>query len=952
MSCYWYHSNHTGKQPVSRINVTGRFLVIIICWLGFSGLAQSQQAETDVIDCEKAEFAYLDGNAEEALIYLKRCRQQLPDYLPALTLLGKIQTEYGRYALAADTFQQALEQGADAELFAREWARSLIGTRQFNTLARFTGFQGFTPVMRADWLKQRALACRELNEESCARESYSALKMLGEELDAALGFAGLAIEHKAWQEAREQLDLATAIDRNDVRVLLTSGRLALYQQQYDEALELVDKASVLAPRDPLVLRTLVDIYLAANQRQEAANTLDLILSLSPEDPFAMLVHNSLEPNDKYSAILATYKARIEQLNKTAKTNDHTLYYLEGLIAYQSGSYEQALKAFTFLVKEKAFFPQTLTLLAKTHVALKQPGQAISLLEPQQETLLAEAPDSMALLIELFIEDGKVFKALPSWRSFAERYPQRLETGLLEVKILFGRGMHERAMQRLEQLRQTFPESESVARVSAVALSFAGDYPQALNIVERQLQTSAQAQLWYNFKGTLHLMLNDAANARVSFENALRLDNKMVPAQANLAWLDFYQGQQDTALARVEQLAAQYPAQLPLQQMYAGMLLSSGQAELAKKRYEMIYQQDSAERTVIESLIAIYQQEGNTAGSISMLTRLIELEHDTVRNLLRRAQLYVSQDQLNRADLDLYKALPLSNGNATLLLGIANISIQSGNHRLAVKSLQQAGQINPADPLPPIKLAELYLNQNQTQEAGQVLKAAAGFTEVAELWLLKGRLAEQQGEGLKASEHYHHALRLNPAFELAYGKLYGLTRFGIGRAEFEKALKKRVAEAPEVVFSRSLLGQYYYYEQRFKEAVPHYERLYLTAADETTKAGYARRLGQLYFHFAPQQAIEYVAKAEAINPDDPFILALKGWGEVQMNRKESGLKLLREAYTRNGQDADTQYFLVYTLKSLGLHEEARKFLTPLLTNRSSSYSQEIQQLQQQLMREPQ
>ena len=776
--------------------------------------------------------------------------------------------------------------------------------------------------------------------------------MLGEELAAALGFAELAIESKAWQEAEKQLELAASMARNDTRVLLASGRLALYQQRYDEALAFVDKASVLAPQDPLVLRTLVDVYLAANQRAEAANTLDLILSLTPEDPFAMLVRNSLNPNDKYAEILATYKARIEQLDQTTKANDQTLYYLEGLIAYQSGSYEQALKAFTFLVKERAFYPQTLTLLARSHVALKQPGQAIGLLEPEQDTLLAEAPESMALLIELFIEDGKNFKALPAWRSFANRYPQRLETGLLEVKILFARGMQAPAMQRLEQLLQSFPESEEVARVSAVALSFAGDYPKALSVVEQQLQHSAQAPVWFNFKGTLHLMSGDVGNARVAFENALSHDPNMVPARANLAWLDFYQGNKSTALQKVEELATQYPGQQPLQQMYAGMLLSSGQTELAKERYESLYKQDSTERSVIESLIAIYQREGDTAGAIKMLSRLIDLEHDTARNLLRRAQLYVSQQESNRADLDLYKALPLSNGNETLLLGIANISIQSGNQRLAIKSLQQARQINPDDPLPPIKLAEIYLNHNQTEEADKVLQAASDFNHIPELWLLKGRHAEQQGQAVKAGDYYHHALRLNPEFELAYAKLYGLTRFNIGKDTFEEALKKRVVEAPDSVFSRSLLGQYYYYEQRFKEAVPHYEKLYLSAVEDTKKAGYARRLAQIYFHFEPQKAIEYVDAAEAINPADPYILALKGWGLVQRNRMESGLKLLREAYTRNGQDGDTQYFLAYTLNALGMREEARKFLTPLAdTQAPSTYPQEIQQLHQLLMTEP-
>lgn len=930
--------------------MSGRFFISLLGMLFVAWQATAQQSNDNavVIDCEKAEFAYLEKNTDEALIFLKRCRQQLPDYLPALTLLGKIQSEYGRHELAVDTFQQALEQGADAELFANEWARSLIAARKFTVLATFTGYSSFTPAMRINWLTHRALACLEIDDENCARESYSALQVLGEEVTAALGFAELAMRNKDWDSADKQLAVAASLARNDIRVLLASGRLALNLKQYDRALSLVDKASVLAPQDPLVLRIMADIYLAAEQEDAAADTLDLILSLTPDDPFALLVSNSIEPNERYAEILSSYRVRLEQINKAAQTDNQALYYLEGFIAYQDGSYEQALKAFLHLVKERAYYPQTLSLLAKTYIGLQLPQQAISVLEPEQDLLLSDAPDTMALLIELFIEDGKTFKALPSWRSFAQRYPERLDTGLLEVKILFGRGMQERAMERLSALEQQFPDSEVVARVYAVALSYAGRYQDALAIVESQFSTTAHSGPWFNFKGTLHMMLNKPESAREAFEQALLDNTALLPAKVNLAWLDFRQGRTVDALSDIKQLATQYPGLLSLQQMYAGMLLSAGQVEEAQALYETLYKKDSSARNVIETLITLYQAEGNTRESIAMLGRLIELEFDTAKNLVRRAQLYVTQQELKRADLDLYKALPLSDGNPALLIGIANVSMQTCNERLAIKTLQQAVRLAPDDPLPFIKLVEVHLNQSQAAEAAKLLDGQSAFSRLPELWLLKGRLSEQLGEATTASEHYHRAIKLDPTFDLAYAKLYALTRVNIGKQSFEQVLQARIKAEPTVVFSRSLLGQYFYYEQRFEEAAPEYEYLYSHTAEDSKKAGYARRLAQIYFHFDTPKAIEFVQIAAQLNANDPFIPSLKGWALVQTGDHQGGVKLLREAFTLNGQNADTQYFLAYTLAELGMREEARKVLTPLIENRSATtYTQAVQALHQRL-----
>ncbi|NVK54252.1 MAG: tetratricopeptide repeat protein [Alteromonadaceae bacterium] len=897
-----------------------------------------------VIECEKAELAYLDKKVNEALIYLQRCRQALPDYLPALTLLGKIQSEYSRHELAVVTFSQALSEGADAALFAIPWSRSLLASRNYKTLTDFQGYHEFDTPVRIEWLKARAIACLKQNEQTCARSSYAELAAITTDITVPLGFAGLAIRDKDWQEATRQLDIAAAMDEDDVRVWLAYSRLALDRQKHDEALDYVNKAFKMEPENPRVLRMLVDVYLANDQREQATATLKMIIGQSPDDPFAMLVSNSLSYNEKYAAMLSELKVRIDQFSRESKADNKELYYLQGLIAYQEGRYEQALKNFLYLHTERAYLPQSLIMLARTYVALEKPAEAIKVLEGEQEMLLDGAPELMSMLIELFIEQGTVFKALPSWTKYAERYPDRLDVHLLEIKILFKRGLPG-AMDKLDALYQRYPDSEEVARVYAVMLTRTGESEKALEIVDYMLDKAQNEAAWYNFKGALHLMLKQQDEAYSALSKALSLDESLLTARLNLAWLQYEQGEIEEALTEVVSLIAQYPSKLSIKQLYAGMLLSAGRFVEARTEYEALYGLDNSQRSVIESLITIYQRDNQQSRVIDLISRLIELDIDVGSNLIRRAQLYVADKQMARASVDLYKALSLADDDKDIILSIANVSLQTGNEKLAVRSLKTAIDVAPDDTLAPIKLAELYLNIEQPNNAKELLEASqAQLSDIPEYWILLGRLAEQQGQVELAAKHYHHVLTLNPSFDLAFAKLYTLTQYNVGVDTFEKALKKRVASDPEGSFSRKLLGQYYYYRGQFKAAAEQYQYLMESTDEDQRKAALARRLAQAYFHFDSVKAQAAVATAVELNASDPQIMALDGWSMVQQGALEEGLKRLREAYTLYGDNPDTQYFIAYTLNELALYDEAREVLQQLLnTNVHYSYRDQAQAL---------
>ncbi|WP_181405159.1 tetratricopeptide repeat protein [Aestuariibacter sp. GS-14] len=922
-----------------------RLTKVVVLLLVIGGVNAESQSDTASIECEKAEFSYEQGDADTALIHLKRCQQAMPEYLPALALLGKIQSRQKAYPQAVITFNDAIKRGADESLFAREWADALLAVREYEVIKDFAGYVAFPDSQKAYWLLARAESCMALQEETCARESYNLRGEIADDIEQPLGLAGIAIKTRNWKAANRHLQQARKFNDTDIRVWLAMAQVSQGQGKIEQALDYAALAFQINPEHPLVLRIMADLYLAANDDAQALSTVDAILKQSPQDPYALLVSNSLTSNTERALQLQAVKNQIEKLRASLTEPSDELMYLQGLIAYQEGALETAITQFEHLYKEKAYFPQTIVLLAKTQVQLGQRAEAIKVLEANQDLLLTEAPTAYALLIELFIEQGTVFKALGSWQTFISTYPKRIDAQLLEVKILLARGLLDRGAEKLTVLQQRYPDSTEIQTVYAVVMARANQPERALMAVKQLLGAEPQSAYLLNFKGALHLMLHQYVDAATALDEALRLSPDLTPAKINRIWLTYQQGETERAVNEARELSSRLPRDLAVGQLYAGLLLSSGQSGQAMNQYLRLMQLDDTQQSVIEALVTLRLQNNNLAAAIQGLSRLIELEYNTVQNLLRRAQLSIALGEVKKAEIDIKKAALLANNDPLLLVAAANAALQAGNSRLAIQSLHRARELMPDDLLAGLKLAEIFLNENQSSEAEVVLKQLVkAHANQVDVWLLKGRLAEQQGDLNNAKRHYYKALSLNGDYDLIYAKLYTLTQYGVGSDEFEKILIAKVSKQPNVIFTRNLLAQLYYYQLRFESAAKHYTYLYENLLPEDKKPAFARRLAQTYFHFNTAKGIEYTKIALQSAPDDPYVKSLAGWSLTLQNRPAEAVKLLREAYTLDGNNPDTAYFLAYTLAQLELNSEAQQVVSQLINKqRGFAYEKEAQAL---------
>ena len=927
------------KWDFSHVLVT----VLLCLIVGAQAQAQLTSEETGTVDCEKAQSAYERADNDTALVFLKRCQQHLPHYLPAQTLVGKIQAAQGAYFQAIETFDAVRKRGADPELFAHEWALSLLAAEKYTVLRNFDGFQHFSDSKKAHWLLARAEACLAINDVACARQSYEWRGQLSQDIEQTLGLVGIAIETRNWQEAERILKEAVTENSTDIRLWLAWSKVSQNQGNRERAFEHIEHALALSPDNPLVLRVLADLYLANDDTPLANQIVDRILRDSPNDPYALLVSNSLQKDPQRQGQLQTIQARITQLTSTLESPSNELLFLQGLMAYQDGNFEQALSQFLHLYKARAYFPQIIVLLAKTHLQLGQRADSLAIMEAQQNVLLAEAPDAFALMVELYIEQGTIFKALSRLQALQQAHPARLDGKLLEVKLQAARGNLQQATDTLISLQKAYPDEVEVQTVYAVIMARTGQVQKALGALEHLLSLTPQDAALWNFKGALYLTLRQPDKAYQAIVRALELEPELVSARLNMIGLDYQRGEQDLAIGHAKELVAEYPENTAAGQLLGGLLAANGQITAALMEYQRLLEYDNSLINVLEMQTSILLDKHDLVGATKSISRLIELDVNSSSNLLRRAQMYIAEGDATRANNDLNKVLLYINDDPGKLVARANISLQNDNSRLAIQSLNRARQLLPNDPMIAVKLTEVYLNTGDSDEAANVLSSMPPETQIsAEFWMLKGRLAEQQGELKLAKQHYYTVLQSDPDFDLAFAKLYSLLQYNIGIDEFENHLKAAVQRNESQYFKRNLLAQFYYYQQRYKDAAPHYEYIYQHTPSK--RGAFARRLAQTYFHFNAEEAINYTHIAFQESPEDAYSQSLYGWAFAMQGEPEKALKWLREAYTLDSSNLDTSYFLAYTLHQLGLREEAIKLVKPLLNIESGfGYAEEAKVL---------
>jgi len=156
--------------------------------------------------------------------------------------------------------------------------------------------------------------------------------------------------------------------------------------------------------------------------------------------------------------------------------------------------------------------------------------------------------------------------------------------------------------------------------------------------------------------------------------------------------------------------------------------------------------------------------------------------------------------------------------------LANALAKQGKLDAAIKTAEQALQVDPDYAIAHYNLGNLYVQRGGFDEAKRHLEAALlRLPNYAEAHSNYGQLLAEGGDLTKGMEHFHKAIALNPSLARAHLNLaVALAKSG-RMAEAEAPLQRAAALSPEAAEPVYYLGSIYAAQNRYAEAEAAFNR---------------------------------------------------------------------------------------------------------------------------------
>jgi tetratricopeptide (TPR) repeat protein len=287
---------------------------------------------------------------------------------------------------------------------------------------------------------------------------------------------------------------------------------------------------------------------------------------------------------------------------------------------------------------------------------------------------------------------------------------------------------------------------------------------ALAATAAQTATSPATEIHDHLrKAAEYLQARDPSSAANEFAAVLTLDPKNATANANLGVIAFSQRDYRTAAQYLRKALATDPA-LTKSQALLGIcqkrLGDPSARALLEKSFAKLKDKPLRLQVGLE-LADLYEQQGDSGATASVMRSLVDLDPDNVDVLFMAQRVYtgLAYDTLN-------KLAVLAPGSARMQQVIAERLINGGDLHHAIEHYKKALQIDPHLPGVHFELGEAIL-QSSTDPAARVeaekefeaAEAMGDDTAKAECGL--GGIALSQSDLDRAFTHYQQAYKLNP-----------------------------------------------------------------------------------------------------------------------------------------------------------------------------------------------
>lgn len=877
----------------------------------------------------RAESSLAKGDYRAATVDLRNLLREEPQNAAARMALGRALLEAGDARGAIIELTRARKLGVPPAESELSFARALSGSGAHEQIIREIDTDAMPEAAaRRELLRIRGEALLAVGRAPEARAALqAALALDPNDVRSLVGLANVAMVTEGFEVARPRLDEALRLQPASPLVWRSLGLLQLHDRQFAAAQASFEKAVELAStadqRIELLsaLSGLAEAQMALGRVEAARGTIARIDDMAPGSPAGLYLQA------RAAFLTGDYDGARQGLEQLLARNpkDGAARLLLGAVNYTQGNLGQADMYLASVVASEPDNSFARKLLADTRMRQRHPRDALETLAPD---VRGGDPVALSMAGWASVQAGDLDVGLGYLEQSAAAQPDDAHLTLQLAAGYLAAGRMDRAVAVLETLQAGGDAAYRRDVLLLTAKIRSGDRQRALEQARRFVANHPDDGLGHSVLGGLAVAAGDRSAARQHFESAVQLSPDNPAALLNLGKLELLEGKLDAA-------ERNFDAALAIKPGHSAVLVAKAQLALAHSdvpgAVRWLEKARSADPRAIEPRVLLgqyylAQRDFAAAQRVALEANRLAPEDPAALNILGLTLAASGQAAHGVSTLEsLARSRPES---AEYRFSLARAYLASGNTANALVSAREAVRLNekflPAQAL----LAALLVEQNQLDEAKQILsRMRRADPQHPTTHFIEGDLALRERRHAAAAAAYQKAQERAPSRALAQREFLA-RRLG-GLEAPTQPLEQWLGDHPGDDAVRMVLAQAQQKDGQLEAAVRNYEQVIARNPRSVTALNNVAWLqlsaGQ------KDAALRSAARAYELQSNLGDIVDTYGWALLQNGEPARALELLRKAHGLAPDTPEIRYHLAAALVESGSASEAREHLQEILSS---------------------
>lgn len=793
------------------------------------------------------------GNLKGSIVELKNAIQKNPESPQARLLLGQIYLKSGMGAEAEKELTQANKLGVNSESIKPSLGEALLLMGEYErVLNEIHPGEQTSKVNLGRILQLRADALLKLGKTKEACDVFQqSIDIDTHNPPTYWGLAQCAVAERNMTKAKEWLDSALKIKDKQPKTWIFIGDWEQLNDNSEGALFAYTSAIKSEPNNLEALQSRASLNLKLGQLELARVDIEKIRKIAPKSFAANHLQAFLKFKEK------KYSEARDALQVALKIapNNLSALLLGGSIENALNNPQTAELHLNKVVRASPRNSSARRMLADTQLRLGRPDDAEKTLAPIDLEKIMDA-NILVTAGQIALANNEFSKATSYFEKAAEFSPENaaIRTNLGLARL---RQSDNRAMADLQAAIDMGSSDNLAENVMILTQLKQGHFDTALISIAALEKKLPQSPLPWNYRGAAYLGKKDAAKARSSFNQALKLEPKSFAAAANLAQLDLAEGEAANARQRFEGILQVSPQHLQAMLALADLALREKdekgyvtwlekamqahpqalQPRTAMTRYLLGKGENSKALTLAREAInadpgnpqaldllgKTQMATGDKTSAIATFTTLTNKDKQSPDAHLHLALAQMADKNLRDARGTLHKALQLQPNHLASQDALLRLELAENRPESALQIARQIQGQRPESPLGYDREADIQLSQKRLPEAvmayERALERGAGST--GSIKLARAQVALKRYADARAT--LSKALVRTPGDTSSLSALVGV-ELADGKADAAYRYARQVVQQkPTEADGYMLEGRVLMQQKKYAEAVPVYEK---------------------------------------------------------------------------------------------------------------------------------